>query len=425
MPSEEFLQFIWKFGLFDKENLHTIDGRKVEVVSLGMHNSNAGPDFADARLKIGDTLWAGNVEVHKQSSDWNKHKHSSDKAYNNVILHVVGKYDTPTIQDSGIVIPIAELLYASELEQKYTELLSSKPRVACRPFISSIEPFPLKNFLSRVLVERLEMKSERLVAILNQTNNDWAEVFYRTLFRSFGFSVNAVPFEMLAQQTPIQSIAKHRSSLVQLEALLFGQAGFLDAKPVDDYQAKLRAEYAFLQNKFTLKPIEKHLWKFLRLRPSNFPTIRIAQLAYLLHHSSHIVDSILSFKNIDNYFSLFDIKTSEYWETHYGFGVESKQKTKQLGRQSIERIISNAIVPFIFTYGKMRSNEELQEKALTLLEALTPESNAIIEEWTVAGIKAENAFFSQALLQLKQSYCDKQRCLSCFIGSRMFIEKSH
>ena len=207
MLSEEFLQFIWKFGLFDKENLYTIDGQKVEIISLGIHNSDAGPDFLNARLRVGDTLWAGNVEVHKQSSDWNRHKHSSDKAYNNVILHVVGQYDTPTVQENGVAIPIVELPYSSELEHKYTELISSKPRVACRPFISSIEPFPLKNFLSRVLVERLEMKSERLVNILNQTNNDWSEVFYRTLFRSFGFSVNAVPFELLAQQTPLLGIA--------------------------------------------------------------------------------------------------------------------------------------------------------------------------------------------------------------------------
>jgi hypothetical protein len=228
---------------------------------------------------------------------------------------------------------------------------------------------------------------------------------------------------MLAQQTPLLGIAKHRSSLAQLEALLFGQAGFLATKPIDDYHAKLKEEYAFLQNKLKLKPIEGHLWKFLRLRPSNFPTIRIAQLAYLLHHSSHVVASVLSYKNIEDYLNLFDVKTSEYWETHYSFGVESKQKVKQLGRQSIERIISNAVVPFIFTYGRMRSSEELQEKALTLLEQLAPESNAAIEEWAAAGIKAENAFFSQALLQLKQWYCDKQKCLSCFIGSRMFIEK--
>ena len=424
MPNEEFLQFIWKFGLFDKENLYTIDGRKVEVISLGTHNSDAGPDFLNAKLKVGDTIWAGNVEVHKQSSDWDKHKHSLDKAYNNVILHVVGRYDTLTMLENRVFVPIVELAYPSALKQRYVELLASKPRIACRPFISTIEAFPLKNFLSRVLVERLEMKSERLTAILGQTHNDWTEVFYRTLFRSFGFSVNAIPFELLAQQTPLPVIAKHRSSLAQLEALLFGQAGFLDAEPVDAYQNALKAEYAFLQNKFAVKPIEKHLWKFLRLRPSNFPTIRLAQLAYLLHHSSHLIDSVLSLKNINDYFNLFNIKTSEYWETHYSFGEESKQKVKQLGRQSVERIISNAIVPFVFTYGKLRGNEELQEKALTLLESLTPENNTIIEEWTAAGIKAENAFFSQALLQLKQSYCDKQRCLLCFIGSRMFIEKA-
>lgn len=423
MASEEFLQLIWKLGLFDKENLYTIDGQKVEVVSLGMHNSNAGPDFLNAKLRIGDTLWAGNVEVHKLASDWSKHRHNTDKAYNNVILHVVGKHDTPAIQENGTVLPVVELPYALELGQKYMALASSQPRTVCRPFISSVDPFLLKNFLSRVLVERLEAKSDRLVSILNLTKGDWSEVFYRTLFRSFGFSVNAVPFELLARQTPLQSIAKHRNSLVQLEALLFGQAGFLEEKPLDDYQAKLKAEYHFLQNKLQLKPVEKHLWKFSRLRPSNFPTIRIAQLAYLLHHSNHIIDNVLSFKSIDDYFTLFDIKTSEYWETHYSFGVESKQKVKQLGRQSVERIISNAVVIFVFTYGKMRQNEELQEKALALLESLTPESNAIIDEWAAAGIKADNAFFSQALLQLKQSYCDKKRCLSCFIGSRMFIAK--
>lgn len=423
MPNEEFLQFIWKFGLFDKENLYTIDGQKVEIVSLGIQNTDAGPDFFNARLKIGDTLWAGNVEVHKHSSDWEKHKHGSDEAYNNVILHIVGKYGMPATRKNGTAIPTVELTYLAELEQKYDELISSKPRTACRPFISSIDSFLLKNFLSRVLVERLEAKSERLLHILSETNGDWSEVFYRTLFRSFGFGINAIPFELLAQQTPLLGIAKHRSSLIQLEALLFGQAGFLEEDPLDDYQSKLKAEYVFLQSKLKLKPVGKHVWKFSRLRPSNFPTIRIAQLAYLLHQSSHIVDSVLSFKNIEDYFELFNIKTSAYWETHYSFGVEVKQKVKQLGKQSIERIVSNAVVPFVFTYGKMRGNEELQEKALLLLESLTPENNAIIDEWAVVGIKAENAFFSQALLQLKQSYCDKQKCLSCIIGNRMFIEK--
>ncbi|MDR0660447.1 MAG: DUF2851 family protein [Prevotellaceae bacterium] len=423
MLSEEFLQFIWKFGLFDKENLFTVDGKKVDVVSLGTYNNDAGPDFFNAKLKIENTTWVGNIEVHKNSSDWIRHKHNNDKAYNNVILHVVGRYDIPTQQENGSFIPIVELSYSSDIEQKYIDLITSKPRVACRPFISSIDSFPLKNFLSRVLIERLEVKSQRLAVILRRTNNDWLEAFHRTLFRSFGFSVNAVPFELLAQQTPLLAISKHRDSLAQLEALLFGQAGFLLEQPLDEYQVKLKAEYTFLQNKFKLTPIERHLWKFLRLRPNNFPTIRIAQLAYLLHRSPNLLDSVLSLENINDYFNLFDVKTSNYWETHYNFGVESKHKVKQLGRQSIERIISNTVVPFLFTYGKARHNEELRERALTLLESFAPEKNATIEDWAEAGIKAENAFYSQALLQLKQAYCDKQRCLSCFIGSRMFIQK--
>lgn len=424
MPSEEFLQFIWKFGLFDRENLYTTTGERVEIISLGMRNIDAGPDFLNAKVRIGDTVWAGNIEVHIKSSDWALHRHNFDKAYNNVVLHVVKKYDTPAKREDGSLIPVVELPYSVELEQRYNDLVSSKSRAVCSPFISSTEPFLLKSFLSRILVERLEVKSQRLLDILQQTNNSWLDVFHRTLFRSFGFSVNAVPFELLAQQTPLLVIAKHRDSLVQLEALLFGQAGFLEEKPLDDYQAKFKKEYSFLKSKLGLKPIEKHLWKFLRIRPRNFPTIRIAQLASLLHYSSGLVDSILSLEKAEDYFDLFDVKTSEYWETHYTFGVESKHKVKSLGKPSIERIIANVVVPFLFTYGKARKNEKLQEKALALLEVLAPEKNAIAEEWAEQGIKADSAFFSQALLQLKQAYCDKQKCLSCIIGSQMFIQNN-
>ena len=423
MPSEDFLQFIWKIGLFDKENLFTTTGEKVEIISLGMRNNDAGPDFLNAKVRLGDTVWAGNIEVHIKSSDWMLHKHNIDKAYNNVILHVVKKNDASMQRENGSLVPTLELPYSAELEQKYCDLLGSKSRTVCSPFIASTEPFLLKNFLSRVLVERLEVKSQRLLDILQQTNNSWLDVFHRTLFRSFGFSVNAVPFELLAQQTPLLAIAKHRDSLVQLEALLFGQAGFLEEEPLDEYQAKLKSEYQFLKNKLGFKPIEKHLWKFLRIRPSNFPTIRIAQISSLLHQSSGLVDSVLSLEKVEDYIDLFDVKTSEYWEMHYTFGIESKHKVKNLGTPSIERIISNVVVPFLFTYGKARGSEKLQEKALTLLEVLAPEKNAIVEEWAEQGVKADNAFFSQALLQLKQAYCDKQKCLSCIIGSQMFIQR--
>ncbi len=423
MVKENFLHFIWKFGLFDKEHFSTVTGEKVEVLLLGTHNTDAGPDFINAKLTIGDVTWAGNVELHLNTSDWAKHGHSANAAYNNVILHVVKNNDVAIQHANERNIPVAVLCYNEEMEQRYYELMQAQERTACRPFMRDVEPFQLQHFLSRVLVDRLEVKSQRLTDILAQTVNDWQEAFHRLLFRSFGFNVNTTAFELLAQQTPYLAIAKHHNSLSQLEAMLFGQAGFLEEPSPDEYHAALKSEYEFLRNKLKLKPIDKHLWKFLRLRPSNFPTIRIAQLAYLLHTSNGLLDTLLSCKASADYFKLFDIRTSDYWETHYTFGSTSAKKAKPLGKASAERVITNAVVPYLFTYGKERKNEAMQEKAFSLLEALPPERNAVIDHWADCGIKVDNAFFSQALLQLKTDYCDKKRCLHCIVGRQMIIPK--
>lgn len=423
MQKESFLHFIWKFGLFDKENFYTIENEKVEIISLGIHNTDAGPDFLNAKLRIGETIWAGNVEMHHKTSDWYKHAHHTNEQYNNVILHVVTQQDGSTLPKNGNAIPTALLRYNLAMEEQYKQLMDSQALRTCSPFIKELDSFQLRHFLSRLLVERLEKKAKSILDTLSQTENDWRQAFHRLLFRSFGFNTNASAFELLAQCTPPQAIAKHRNSLIQIEALLFGQAGFLNEKPTDEYQAQLAQEYAFLQRKFDLHPMEKHVWMLLRMRPGNFPTIRIAQLAMLLHKTENLADRILSHGELQDYETLLDVTASNYWDTHYLFGKESARRTKSLGKQSIERIIINTLVPYLFTYGMERKNEALKEKSLRLLEQLPAEQNSVLEQWQGVGIKAENGFFSQALLQMKKEYCDKKRCLACIIGKQIVTRK--
>ncbi|MDR0729959.1 MAG: DUF2851 family protein [Prevotellaceae bacterium] len=414
---EEFLHFIWEHALFDKSNLRTTGDEPVEIVTIGQHNTDAGPDFFNAKIKIGDTLWAGNVEIHRRSSDWARHAHSSDKNYDNVILHVVLEDDRPVARPDGQWLPTLVMRYAPELGQSYTALLQSPAWAPCRDALKQIEPFRINYFLGRLLVERMERKSQQIVDVLQTTQNDWREVFYQLLFRAFGFSINAAPFEMLAKATPLAAIGKHRHSLMQIEALLFGQAGFLQGEATDAYHRTLQTEYAFLQTKFSLTPLEKHIWKFLRLRPFSFPTVRIAQLAKLLQQAHHLIDKILYFRSIDELYTLFDVRASEYWDTHYRFEKTAKQHPKVLGRASIERILVNLVTPFLFTYGRWQGDETLCDRALALLETLPPEKNQITAGWERLGLTADNAFYTQALIQLKTNYCNNRQCLKCSIGA--------
>jgi len=414
---EEFLHFIWEFSLFDSSNLVAVSGEKIEIIAIGQHNTNAGPDFFNAKIKIGDTLWAGNVEVHLRSSDWKRHEHSENKAYDNVILHVVKENDSPIFRANGELLPTLVLRYNSDIEKHYEALLQSTSWIACEKKIANIELFRVKHFLSRLLAERLERKAQQIYEVLQTTHNDWREAFYQLLFRSFGFGVNALPFELLAKHIPLAAIGKHRHSLIQMEALLFGQAGFLNEETKDEYQQTLQKEYQFLQTKFSLTAMESHIWKFLRLRPSNFPTVRIAQLAKLLHQSEHLIDKIINFRNIDELVLLFTVQASEYWDTHYSFGKISRKSTKTIGVSSAQRIIANLIVPYLFAFGREQADEKLCDKAIELLEALPPEKNHITNRWAEIGIYPENAFYSQALIQLKTTYCEKKECLKCAIGA--------
>ncbi len=420
---EDFLHFLWKFGLFEKENAHTTTGEPLEIISVGQHNSDAGPDFFNAKIKIGNTLWAGNVEIHRAASDWERHAHTHDKAYDNIILHVVQEDDKPIFRTAGTPLPTFIIRYDKSIEQRYRELLNSTDWISCQTYIGNVDLFRIKHFLGRVLVERLEQRNTAISNILNTTNNNWHEAFHQLLFRSFGFGTNALPFELLAKATPYNAIAKHRDSLLQLEALLFGQAGLLQEGVQDTYYISLQKEYHFLQTKFSLRPIETHLWKFLRIRPENFPTIRIAQLAQLLHTSNGLLDTLLTCRTADEIYKLFAVQASAYWNTHYLFGKETVEKSKPLGLSSIQRIIMNAVAPFLFAYGRYHGNEEACETAVNLLDTLPAEKNHIIDGWLQLGIKPQNAFYTQALLQLKSAYCDSKRCLSCAIGISQLAKK--
>ncbi|MDR1226105.1 MAG: DUF2851 family protein [Prevotellaceae bacterium] len=419
---EQLLQFIWKHGLFSKESARTTAGERIEVLATGVQNIHAGADFSNAKITIGNTLWAGCVEVHTNASDWHKHHHSQNKAYNNVILHVVKNNDCPPIKNEfGAIIPVYEMQYDTTLERHYGQLLKSAEFAPCRPLVKSMEVFKIRHFLTRLAVERLEQRTARVNDILSNVQNSWEDVLLRLLFRSFGFGLNGQPFELLAQSLSAAQIAKHRNSLPQVEALLFGQAGFLqEPKPADAYHLHLQQEYALLQAKFSLTPIPQHTWKFLRTRPVNFPTIRIAQLAMLLHKNPNLFTQVLEVVSLDSCIKIFDVKTSEYWETRYAFGKESERKAKPLGKKSIERIAANLVAPIIFAYGMQQEKEDICNRAIDLLEQLPGESNVIISGWKSLNITPQNMFESQALIQLKQEYCDKKRCLQCSIGAQIF-----
>lgn len=420
---EEFLHFVWEYELFHKKNLHTTSGNKVEVVYPGQINRDAGPDFKNAKVKIDGTLWAGNVEIHLMSSDWQKHGHNNDKSYDNVILHVVYNDDRIITRSSGEIIPALELSFNDKLFENYETLLLNRQWIPCNDQLFKIDPFFIKQWLHKLSIERVENKTSDIQQLLLKNEQSWEESFYQAVAGSFGFKKNSEPFKLLAKSLPMKYLGKHKDDLLQIEAMFFGQAGFLNtAFPVDDYQEKLKKEYEFLQKKFSLKPMGQHLWKFMRLRPSNFPTIRIAQFSMLVYNSSHLFSKIIQLKDIEKLKNLFRINASQYWDEHYSFGKRSKMREKKLGESGINNILINTIVPFIFLYGKFKGINDMRERSIDILESLSPEDNSIIEKWRKVGVKAENASDSQALLQLKNVYCDRKKCLNCQIGNQLIIK---
>jgi hypothetical protein len=415
--NEAFLSFVWKYRLYDT-NLQTTSGEPVTVIKTGEQHKNSGPDFFNARIRIGETLWAGNVEIHVKASDWYRHHHQSNQAYSNVILHVVYEADSIIVVNDTSSIPtvslnncIDELVY-----QRYRKLTASDLKIPCSRHMKDIPPTIMISWLDRMLVERLETKSAGIEHALLANNGDWEDAFYQMLARNFGFGINGEPFEMLARVLPRHIIRRHADDPLQVEALLFGQAGFLDSDFKDEYPLKLKHEFEFLRKKYLLEPMQKHHWKFLRMRPVNFPTIRISQFASLIVRYGTLFNSIRNTTTMDEITDMFEVKTSSYWNDHFIFDKLTKFAPRFLGLDSARNIIINTIAPYLFYYGKNRGDGLSCEKSFSLLQSLPSESNSILNQWKELGIKADNAFEGQALLHLYKNYCSHKNCLNCSIG---------
>ena len=421
---ESILHYVWQYKLFTACNLQTTDGESVEVINVGKYNTDAGPDFFNSKVKIGDTLWAGNIEIHTRSTDWNKHNHQNDKAYDSVILHVVAEIDGEVYRTDGEHIPQVKITCPASIESNYEQLINDQKWIPCAEKIGLVPDIFIQSWKSALLTERLEQKMNAIQNLLAENNQHWEEAFYITLARSFGFGTNSQAFESLAKSIRVSVLGKHKDNLFQLEALLFGQAGLLTTELTDEYALKLKREYGFLQAKFELKTNDGSQWKLLRLRPDNFPHVRIAQFAALIHSSSKLFSKSVENPDIEYLKKLFSCEPSFFWKSHYLFATESALKNKKLGTQSINTILINTVVPFLFCYATQKGNEDLKDKALQILEKMPSESNAILTGWQNVGIQSESAYDSQALLQLKKLYCDEKKCLRCRIGHKVLTLRS-
>ena len=419
MP-ESFLHFLWRWRRFDAQNLLTTEGQTLEILHPGEHNTHAGPDFFNARLRIGDTLWAGNVEMHRLSSEWLAHRHQEDPAYDNVVLHVVLEEDQPITRardGSRLACLVLQGRIPPRLLAIYQRLEHERAWIPCESFFAATPDIIRLNWLDRVLVERLEQKTTAIEALLATTETHWEVTFYQLLARNFGLKVNAEPFEALARALPLPVLAKHKNSPLQVEALLFGQAGLLEENFSDAYPQTLAREYRHLAHKYGLLPLAASQWKFLRLRPANFPTVRLAQFAALVHQSAHLFSKVLAADSLRRLENLFAVQPAGYWLNHYQFDKESLPRTKLPGRDFVQLLIINTIVPFLFHYGRTKGDADLQNRALRLLEELPAEGNAVLDGWAALGMRARHAYQSQALLHLKTRYCDPKRCLECAVGN--------
>ena len=416
---EDFLHHIWKLKKFNAAHLKTTNNGLVEIVSSGQHNLNSGPDFFNAQLKIDDQLWAGNVEIHVKSSDWFVHNHEVDKAYDNVILHVVWEHDTDIHRKDQTKIPTLELknLISKNALGNYKKLFSKSQKwINCEYDFKSVDDFTIYNWLERIYFERLERKSKDIESLLKSTGNNWEAVLFKMLAKNFGLKVNGESFLSLASSIDFSIIRKQQSNLLSLEALLFGQSGILDEVVEEPYFNELGYEYKFLKQKFNLSNYAVIPLQFFRLRPPNFPTIRLSQLANLYHQHQNLFSKVIEIDSVKEFYDLFKISTSEFWETHYTFEKQSKSSKKILSRSFIDLLIINTIIPIKFSYAQYKGNE-VEVSILNLIQEIESEKNSIVEKFKDLKTISNTALQSQALIQLKNEYCDKNKCLQCAIGS--------
>ena len=413
---EQLLHYVWKHKIFPLKELKTTTGQQVEVIDTGLANTDAGPDFFNAKLKLDGVLWIGNIEIHERSSDWFKHGHHADAGYNSVILHIASEIDMEISRSNGESIPQIQLICPEAVRTNYKELLETDSYPPCYRIIPSLPPFTAHSWMTALQMERFEQKATLLNERLKRCQGNWEDAFFITLARNFGFGLNGDAFETWAHRLPFRAVDKHRNDLFQIEAIFFGQAGILEDSDGDGYYLRLKKEYTYLQHKFGLIPMDASLWRFLRLRPANFPHIRIAQLACLYHRAYGLLSRIMETETLQGVRDILKGGTSEYWLTHYTFGGSSPSRPKTLSNTSLDLLIINTVVTFLYAYGLHKGNRVLCARAGSFLEELKAENNYITRMWEQCGMKASNAADSQALIQLKKEYCDKKKCLYCRIG---------
>ncbi|MBE7172709.1 MAG: DUF2851 family protein [Williamsia sp.] len=417
--NEELLQFIWQFQYFDLRSLATLEEDALQIIHPGKRNHDQGPDFISAKISVGGIAWSGNVEIHVLASDWYRHGHQHDERYNNVILHVVWKYDL-TAHNLLAGIPSLELQsrVSMLLLNRYETLLHSTLFVPCVKSMGKINPLLLLNWKERLLAERLQRKSAAIMLLLEQSKYHWEETFWWLIARSFGMLVNADAFELIARSISLTILVRHKQQIHQLEALLFGQAGLLHGRFMEKYPLLLQKEYRFYRKKYGLKQVAVAV-KMLRMRPSSFPTVRLAQLAMLIHTSDHLLSAVLEKDSLKDVANLLDISANDYWHYHYRFEEATNLQVKHIGSEMISNILINTLVPILFTYGSYHREQAYIDKALRWLDELLPEKNKITRGWAANGIHCKTAFDSQALLELKTNYCDYKRCLECHVGNAL------
>ncbi len=399
--------------------LRTTSGQPVEVIDPGLPNRNAGPDFFNAKLKIDGTLWVGNVEVHMQASDWLRHGHNRDKAYDTVILHIVGDTDCEVYRTNGELVPQVLLSCPEPVRQRYDELRQAEIYPPCYSILGSLPKLTVHSWLSALQVERFGQKARSISRRLEQCNNHWEDVFFITLARNFGFGLNGDAFESWAGHLPFRAVDKHRDNLFQVEAFFLGQAGLLEEEiaGADAYYQKLRKEFCYLRHKFGLPaPMSVEQWRFLRLRPGNFPHVRLAQLACLYHKERALFSRVMEAETLEAVKTILTAETSPYWEEHFNFRKVSSHRAKRVGESALNLIVINTVIPFLYTYGLHKADEMLCERATRFLEALKAENNYVTRLWSGAGLPVYTAADSQALLQLQKEYCEKKDCLRCRFG---------
>ena len=423
---EQLLHYTWKHKLYPLKELTTSDGQRVEIVDPGLHNRNAGPDFFNAKIRIGSTMWVGNVEIHDKSSDWYQHGHDKDSRYDNVVLHVAAELDTEVMKSNGEYVPQLQLSVPDDVLTHYDELQKTDEYPPCYKVIPHLSALIIHSWVAALQTERLEQKTEAIRKRAELCNGSWEDAYFVTLARNYGFGINGEVFEQWAYNIPLNAVAHHRDDLFQIEAIFMGQAGLLELDSIpeyyqkdalnDGYFAKLRNEYQYLAHKFSMKPIDFKLWRFLRLRPQNFPHIRISQLANLYYQQKAGLSQLMECETLDELKNVLKSQVTPYWETHYTFGSTSPKNEKHLSYGSINLLMINTAIPMLFAYGRHTTKEVLCDKAFDFLEQLKAENNHIIRMWQQVGLPVKTAGDSQALIQLKKEYCDKKECLRCRFG---------